>query len=543
MKRITSLIVVLCIISSSLFAQGTVVSPHPVATEIGMRILKQGGNAVDAALAVMFALSVVEPWASGMGSGGEMIISTRKAKAPVEICFRERAPIAATPGRFYRNPDDFRFLTTTGYRSVCVPGMLAGATLALEKYGTMDATSVLTPAIELAHKGFAVTPRLHQLLVDYYDLVERDRTTGDIFMPDWLPLAIGDTLKRHDLATTMETFSMKGMREFYVGEMADDVSRQFRINDGFLTLKDFQQYRAVEKKVMSGTYRGYTIWSSSPPSAGGLLLIELMQILENFNIRAYRQNSGPYIHLILEALKYVLKDRTYFQGDPAFTTINTHDFESKSYAKGIAARIDTAKIHNPEALTADIESGNGSHLCVIDNAGNAVSVTQTMGFYFGSGVTEPETGILFNNGMYHFSRDSLSINAVQPRKMPALSIAPTILMLGGRPVLIIGASGADRIISALAQVICGVIDFDMDIQNAVDAPRFHFENGVVHLETRIDSDAIEFLKHLGHNVRLRIDYDTYFGIVQAIYAPSGQPAKSGTDPRGAGNSVLKGLEY
>ena len=531
-RQFLTVLIGITLVGSLHASRGLVVSPDSTASAIGMQILHENGNAVDAAVATMFALGVTQPWTAGMGAGGEMVIYLARQGKTAVISFRERAPIEANMERFYRNPDDFRFLSTTGFRSVCTPGMIAGAARALESYGTMDVKTVLAPVIQLARQGVVVSRRFNKLLVDYYDIVERYRATSDIFLPDWLPLAEGDSLKRDDLANAMETLSLRGFRDFYHGEMARDVINYFRIYDGFLTVRDLQQFHVSLSPGVHGSYRGYTVVSTAPPSSGGAALIAMLKTLENTSLTKHPFNSGLYVHIMLEALKQVLVDRRQYNGDPEFGAPACRPFISARHARELADHIDTARVYQPDVLTSGVESSSAAHISVSDAAGNAVSVTQSLGTYFGAAATHPGTGILFNNSLYHFSEDSTSINAVAPQKRAAISIAPTIVLQNGKPVLILGASGADRAISSLAHIIIAVLDYHMSIEAAVDAPRFHYENGFVQLETRMLSDVIEYLKGLGHQTRLRIDYDDYFGIVQAIHIGSDANIHGANDPRG-----------
>ncbi len=517
-------------------AKGMVVSASPLASKVGIEILRQGGNAVDAAVGVMFALSIVEPWASGMGGGGFMLIQMSSQDQPVVIDYREQVPLKAKPELFYRTDESFQYYAYSGFRSICVPGMIAGAEMAIRKYGTLNLSKILTPVIELARKGFPVSAQFSKTVVKYYDLLEMNRTTSLIYLPDWYPLQQGTILKREDLAITLEMLTIKGLRDFYQGQMAQDVAEEIDRNNGMLTLADLNSYQPIERRPIAGRYRGYDIWTVPAPGTGGAALIELLHILEDFDLPKLGFNSGDCIHLFIESLKIVLKDRENYSGDPQFRILSQEPFVLKNHASAMRTKIDINKAH-PVNLPESLESGNATHVSIIDPQGNTVSLTQTNNFYFGSGVSHPKYGVLFNNGLYNFSRDSLHMNAIAPNKRSASSMAPTIVLKNGRPFLILGSSGASRTISTLALIISSVIDFNMDIQQALDAPRFHYEDDKIQLETRIESEAIDRLKALGHQVNLKTDFHPYFGIVHGILIdPISGASYGGADLRGEGKA-------
>lgn len=519
--------------------QGVVITNHPLATQAGIEILEQGGNAVDAAVAVMFALSVVEPWASGMGGGGFMLIKIQKDPLSTIIDYREQAPLEARPRLFYREAEYFKYYAYTGYRSICVPGMIAGAEMALRQYGTMKPGQVMAPAKKLAQEGFPVSNYFHKLTSRYYDLIERNRATSAVFFPDWVPLNEGDICKRDDLVLTFTRLSNKGLSEFYQGQMAEEMVEDIRINNGLLTIEDFKSYVPYVRQPLAESYRDYEIVTIPSPSSGGVALIQLLKILEGFDLKQLGYNSGDYIHIFVEALKNVLKDREKYSRD---THSNVNQFLSEQYCSTIRTKIDTHHIQlvNFEPLALKFESENASSVSIIDQSGNVVSLTQTINFYFGSGITHPKYGILFNNGLFNFSQDSSNINAIAPEKRSASSMAPTIVLKNGAPFLILGASGASRTITTLAQIIIGVIDFDMSIEAAIDAPRIHFEDDAIQLETRIESEAIERLKKLGHKINLTTDYNPYFGAAQGILVdPATGNLAGAADRRGEGKAAIK----
>jgi gamma-glutamyltranspeptidase/glutathione hydrolase len=519
--------------------KGMVVSAQAEASRIGTEILNAGGNAVDAAVGMMFALSVAEPWASGMGGGGIMLVKMRNAATPVIIDYRERAPLTSTPDMLHIESDSITYQTYAGYRSICTPGTIAGAAAAHRKFGRLDIKEVLEPVIQAARAGVTVPEHLTELLFKYYDLIEMNRATSLIFLPDWYPLQPEQIISREDLAVTMEILALRGLDDFYQGRMAVDIAHDIQKNGGLLSMMDLNQYRVVDRAPVQGSYRGYDIYTTAAPASGGTSLVQLMGILDDFNIAQHPFNSGDYIHLITEAFKLVLADRENYTGDPDRASIRTDAFISESHIASLRKRIDVkqATPGNPYISSRE-ESGNASHVSIVDADGNCVALTGTLNFYFGSAVSHPKYGILFNNGLYHFTEVEDDANVLASGKRSDFAMAPTVLMKDGRPVLIIGASGGIRSVAALGHVICALVDYGQDIQSAIEAPRFFYNLGHVRMETRLESEAIDRAKRLGHKVKLTVDYDDYFGIVSGIHIDADSGVITGAaDPRGGGSAV------
>lgn len=516
--------------------QAMVVTNHQHATDAAVQILKDGGNAVDAAVAAMFVLSVVEPWASGPGGGGLMMVSEPHKAGVTVIDFKEKAPLNATEQLFYHDEDAFGYNAYAGYRSVCVPGMIAGVTTALNKFGTMTQGEVVQPAIDIARTGFVVSERFNTMLWRYYDLVERYQATSIIYMPDLVPIPVDETMQREDLAVTLETLSLRGFRDFYHGVMAEDIVDEFKLNDGLLSLDDFASYTTMSRNPLRTTYRDYDIVTNPLPSTGGISLIQVMKLAERSTISQTKHNSGAYIHHLIEAVYQAERDSREYSRDPEAYPIDISTFLSDEHIELLNSRIDS--LHDSEAEYGGdpykLKSQNSSPICVIDANGMAVTVNQTINFYFGSQITHPKYGILFNNGLYSFSQDSLSVDRIESGKKSASNLFSTIIYKDGKPHLLINSTGESCSVIVTAHLICSILDFGLSVEEAIDSPRFYAEDGVVHLEMRIDSESIEELKRRGHAVKLRTNYNTDFGLAQVIYIGGDTSIYGAVDPRGEG---------
>ncbi|MCD4664225.1 MAG: gamma-glutamyltransferase, partial [Bacteroidales bacterium] len=455
---------------------GLVATPDSHATQIANQILSQGGNAVDAGVAAIFALTVVQPYSSSLGGGGFMIVRLNNGKAPKVIDFREQAPLSTDPFIYYQNQDDFDFHSSSGYRSICIPGMLAGAARALEVYGTMKFEQILKPIIQLAENGFPISESLSKLTIKYYDLLESDRKTSAIFFPEWVPMNTGQLMKRNDLVLIFNLIAANGAQAFYRDEIADMIAKEMFRNNGLIRLPDLIDYKAIIRPVVKGNYKNITILSVPPPSSGGVALIELLKILENYDLDKFELNSGPYIRLFVEALKQVFKDRSqHLLGDPEFASLNYKSIILKENITKALNQIDSNVVGSNDGLfVPQTENRNAAHISIIDRDSNVVSISQTINTFFGSGISLENYGILFNNAMNNFSRDSSSSNALKPGRRPQSTLAPTIILRDNKPFLVIGTSGAERIIPILAQVIINFVDFKLSLQEAIQAPRFHY---------------------------------------------------------------------
>jgi gamma-glutamyltranspeptidase/glutathione hydrolase len=500
-----------------------VASAHPIASSVGIDILKRGGNAVDAAIAIAFALSMAEPNASGIGGGGFMMIKMADQKEAVMIDYREMAPGKATSQFYYENDAGFKELTTPGFStSIGVPGLAACADTALTKFGTMTLSQILQPAIQLARNGIPVSEKLNGMIAENYDKISKYPATSAIYLSEMLPLEAGANLKNEDLAQSFEKLAQQGSDLFSKGDIAKAIVAAVQNQGGIFELSDLQSYQAKIRKPVMGSYRGYQIISAAPTTGGGTHLIELLNIMEGFDVQKLGHNSAQFIHIFTEAMKMVYADKSLNTADPDFYTVPVDSFINKNYAKKLREKIDQKKASfdyaPPEFISP--ESHSTSHLSIIDEHGNIVALTQSINNFFGSGIVVPGTGILLNDHLSDFDDDPGKPNSIAPHKRPTSSIAPTIILKDGKPFMSLGTPGGTRIISALAQIIMNVIDFGMSMDDAIESPRVHCLTKILHVEGRIDRQVIETLKSMGHKIELHPNFDNYFGGAQGILLDS-----------------------
>lgn len=500
---------------------GMVAAAHPLASQIGVEILKKGGNAVDAAIATAFGLGVVEPNASGLGGGGFIIIYLAKTKEIVAIDYREMAPLKATPDMYDLTPEGkvMNNESTIGHRAVAVPGTLAGLTTALGKYGTMNLKDIMSPAIRIAEDGYVVSPTLNGMMKDNFEKLTRFPAAAEIYLKNGLPYEAGDRLVLKDLAKTYRLIADKGPDVFYKGEIAEAIEREMKASSrGIITKEDLAAYRPVLRKPVRGSYRGYEIISMSPPSSGGTHVIQILNILEGYDMAKLGQNSSAAIHIMAEAMKRVFADRSKYMGDTDFVKVPIQGLLSKAYADELRKEIkmDSVGVKIPAGDAPRYESGGTTHLSVMDKDGNMVALTQTINFFFGSGVLVPGTGIMLNDEMDDFTPKPGQSNSIEPRKRPLSSMSPMLVLKDGKPVLSIGSPGATRIISALPQILMNIVDYGMNLQEAIDAPRIHCMTGDIFMEARIPKEVQLSLVNMGHKLSLKKDVDLYFGGAQAV---------------------------
>ena len=560
MKKVLAAFVLAAFVFASAFAQspvnlygraaqgtqGVVAAAKPEASQVGVDILKKGGNAVDAAVATAFALGVLEPNASGLGGGGFMIIKMAKMKEAVVIDFRETAPAAATAD-MYKFGEDGKIIgnaSVEGGLAVGVPGELAGLLYALENYGSKKMTreKVIAPAIEWAEKGIPVTVNLAALIQENLAKINKYEATSKIYTKDGLPYEIGDTIKNPDLAATLRLVSKGGVDAFYKGEMAERIAKAARDAGGVLAAEDLAGYKIKVRKPVSGTYRGYTIISVPPASSGGTHVIQILNILENLDIAKMGPGTPACSHAWVEALRLAFADRGKYMADADFVKVPLAGLTNKDYAKVLAAKLDMGKAMG--SATADdptkFESGSTTHLSVMDKEGNMVAITKSINYFFGSGVTVPGTGFILNDHMDDFALKPGHVQSIEKGKRPLSSMTPTLVLdPDGKPFMTVGSPGATRIIAAVAQVISNVVDHKMPIQEAIMAPRvFAMASGPVQLEGRASINTLKGLEALGHTVNVRGDWDAYFGGVHAVlFDRSAKILYGGADPRRDGQAA------
>jgi len=524
---------------------GVVAAAKPEASEVGLEILKKGGNAVDAAIAAAFALHVLEPNASGVGGGGFMIVKMANMPKPVVVDFRETAPLASTDKMYLGADGKVRPKSTyEGGLSVGVPGEVKGLLYALEHFGSgkFSRMDLVQPAISWALKGVPVTVNLAQIIKDNFDKLIFYENGAKIYLDDGLPYEIGDTFTNPDYANTLAQIGIYGEDAIYKGKIAQAMVDEVQKRGGILSMEDLQKYEVKVREPVVGEYRGYKIYSVPPASSGGTHLVQMLNIMENFPVSKTVQGSAANAHLWAETLKLTFADRSKYMADTDFVKVPLAGLTSKAYAKDLAAKIDPAK-PMPSATAGDpskYESGSTTSLSVMDKDGNMVNITKTINYFFGSGVVVPGTGIIMNDEMDDFVPTPGSANSVQPGKRPLSSISPTLVLdPQGRSFMVLGSPGATRIFPTVAQVISNVIDFGMPIQEAILAPRlFQMASGAVNLEGRYSINTYEALKKMGHTVTVRGDWDAYFGGVHAVlYDYDAGILYGGADPRRDGQAA------
>jgi len=530
---------------------GMVVSASDIASIVGIEILKNGGNAVDAAVAVGFALAVTHPSAGNIGGGGFMVIHSADG-ANTTIDYREKAPQAAHQDIYLNEQGEFDMnLSTEGWTSSGVPGSVAGLLYALEKYGTMDRKDVMDPAIKLAENGFPLSYRLGRTLAYYFNEFSRHKSTKNIFTNNGEIFNEGDLFIQSDLANTLRLIRNKGKDGFYDGYIAYLISEQSKQNGGYITWEDLKNYQPVEREPIFGNYRGYKIVSMGPPSSGGIALTEALNILENFNFNKDDWGSGNYIHTVSEALKYVYADRSKHLGDDDYYPVPTEWLISKEYALEIASKIGEIAVPSKDiypGLPIEEESEETTHYSIVDSYGNAVSVTTTLNSTFGNKIVVDGAGFLMNNEMDDFSAKpgepnqfgllGGEANSIQPGKRMLSAMTPTILFNeNGQPFMVIGSPGGSTIITVVLQSILNVIDFEMDIQQALDMPRFHHQ----WMPDKIDYEPFGMTTEVKNEliyIGQKIGHKRYMGRAQGIIIDYENNVIWGaTDPRGYGEAV------
>jgi gamma-glutamyltranspeptidase/glutathione hydrolase len=485
---------------------GMVVTAQRLATRVGVDVLREGGNAIDAAVAVGYALAVVYPAAGNLGGGGFMTLQLADGRKTF-IDFREKAPLAATAAMYLDAagnviPD----LSTRGHLAVAVPGTVAGLEYARTKYGSLPRSRLIAPSIALADRGFVLDRGDADMLHEGTDDFRKDPATAAIFLNRGQPLRAGATFRQRDLAKTLRAISRGGSAGFYKGVVARELVGASKDGKGILTQADFDAYQPRELAPVECDYRGFHIVAAPPPSSGGVVLCELLNILEGYPLGEYGYGSARAVHFEIEAMRHAYVDRNFLLGDPAFVHNPLEQLLDKRYAAGIRAQIDPQRAGDSRALKPGVAASEGvhtTHYSIADRFGNAVAVTYTLNDWFGARVTAAGTGVLLNDEMDDFTAKAGvpnmyglvqgETNKIEPGKRPLSSMTPTIVTLDGKPWMILGTPGGSRIITAVLLTMLNVIDYGMDIQEAVAAPRIHqqwlpeetyVETGAVSPDTR-----------------------------------------------------------
>ena len=522
---------------------GMVVSASSIASEAGRDVLVAGGNAVDAAIATGFALAVTYPAAGNVGGGGFMVIRFPDGSATA-IDFRERAPSAATPDMFTDATGAYSARIHHGsYKSVGVPGTVAGFALAHRRYGKTGWSRLVDPAVHLAGDGFTVPDGLAQSLAAARSQFQPYPASLTAYTRNGVAYAACDRIQQPDLARTLTRIRDNGQDGFYRGETARLIAAEMRRGGGLITEQDLAQYEARERAPIRGSYRGYDIISMPPPSSGGVALVEMLNILEGFDLRVARHNSAPYVHLVTEAMRRAFVDRARYLGDPDFVQPPVERLTSKAYAARLRATIDSvhASASAPAQVDERYESTQTTHYSVVDASGMAVSVTYTLEDTYGLGAVVPGAGFILNNEMGDFNgkpglTDTTGLigtaaNVARPGKRMLSSMTPTIITRNGKLVGVVGSPGGRTIINTVLQVILNQTDFDMGIQEAVAARRFHHQwlPDVLYVEQKgLAPDAVSALEAAGY----RISWTEDQGTAHSIRIDSLTGARQGAaDPR------------
>ncbi|ADU35999.1 gamma-glutamyltransferase [Variovorax paradoxus] len=495
---------------------GMVVSAQHLASKVGVDVLKRGGNAVDAAVAVGYALAVVYPAAGNLGGGGFMTVQLADGRKTF-LDFREKAPLAATANMYLdKDGNVIKGLSTNGHLAVGVPGSVSGMEYAREKYGTMKRADLIAPSIQLADKGFALEQGDIDMLWTSTADFQKDPVSGAIFLNKGQPFQVGQKLVQKDLAKTLKEISSKGTDGFYKGWVGKAIVASSQAGKGIITQADLDQYKTRELAPVECDYRGYRVVSAPPPSSGGVIICEMLNILEGYPLKDLGFRSAQSVHYQIEAMRHAYVDRNSYLGDPDFVKNPLDRLLDKGYAEKIRAAIDPKKAGVSKDIKPGVaphEGSNTTHYSITDQWGNAVSVTYTLNDWFGAKVTADKTGVLLNNEMDDFTSKigvpnmyglvQGEANAIAPGKRPLSSMSPTIVSKDGKPVFVVGTPGGSRIITAVLHTILNVVDYGMNVQEAVDAPRFHQQwlPDVTNVETfAISPDTRKILSDMGHNL-------------------------------------------
>ncbi|MEZ2691942.1 gamma-glutamyltransferase [Psychrobacter faecalis] len=523
---------------------GMVATQEALASDIGLKILKDGGNAVDAAVAVGFALAVTLPRAGNIGGGGFMMVYDAKQGKTVALDYREKAPSSASRD-MYLDSDGNAVSDLSRYHglAVGVPGTVAGLLKALEDHGTMSRGQVMAPAIALAENGIEVTAGLSESLEALSDRLQKWQSTKKIFFkPDGSAYQPGELLRQPELAKSLKLIAAKGADGFYKGETARKLVKAVNEAGGNMSLQDLANYKAIARVPVKGDYRGYEIVSMPPPSSGGIHIVQILNILEGYPLKDYGQNSAQTIHLMSEAMQLAYADRAEYLGDADFIDVPANGLTSQAYADKLRSLINPNKATPAATIKANnplpYESDQTTHFSIVDKDGNAVANTYTLNFSYGTGLVAEGTGILLNNEMDDFSAKpgvpngygliGGDANAVEANKRPLSSMSPTLVFKDSKPYIVTGSPGGSRIITTVTQVISNVIDHDMNIAEATHAPRIHDQwlPDEIRIEKALNVDTIKKLESMGH----KVSPQSAMGSTQSIMlTPNGVYGSS--DPR------------
>lgn len=530
---------------------GMVVSASEIASKVGIEILRKGGNAIDAAVAVGFALAVTYPAAGNIGGGGFMVIHLNDG-TNTTIDYREKAPLSANEFLYQDSLGNFLSeKSQIGVTSSGVPGSVAGLIYALNKFGKLSLAEVIQPAIDLARNGFILEYRLAKSLEYETESFNKYESSKEVFTKDGNAYAEGDLFKQNDLANTLDLIKNYGSDGFYSGKTADLIVNQITLQGGFITLDDLKNYKPIERTAITTDYKGYSVITMGPPSGGGVSLLQMLNILENQSFVQADWGSSFYLHKLIESMKYSFADRSKHIGDPDYYQVPIDWLLSKKYSKEIFGKIKNNAVPSSEILPGITntysESEETTHYSIIDKFGNAVSTTTTINSSYGSKVVVEGAGFLLNNEMDDFSSKpgepnqfgliGSEANKIEPGKRMLSSMSPTIILKNSKPFMIVGSPGGSTISTVVLQVILNVLDFGMDIQQAIDMPRIHHQwlPDVINYEKfGLSSDVIQSLQIKGHKMGELRTLGRCEGIMVDF---ENQIFLGATDPRGYGAAI------
>jgi gamma-glutamyltranspeptidase/glutathione hydrolase len=529
---------------------GMVVSDNSLASEAGVAVLKQGGNAIDASVATAFALAVTHPAAGNIGGGGFLVYLPSEGEATT-IDFREKAPLAASPTMFLDKSGSLngRINNDTSL-AIGVPGTVAGLFLAHKKYGKLPWEKVVAPAIALAREGFPLTWALYNESKEIRESENSAAFIKSYFLgSDRIPVEYQELWKQPVLAKTLEIIAIEGHDGFYKGAIAQQIEKFMKLNGGIITTEDLAKYQAIEREPIKGTFHGYDIYSMPPPSSGGVTMTSMLNLIEQADVKNIPFNSTAYVHLVIEAMRRGFADRAEYLGDPDFNLDMPLDrLLSKELAVKRFENLDkyTAAVSDPSKFSHPYDSDNTTHFSVVDSAGNAVSVTYTLEQSYGSGLGDPELGFIFNNEMGDFNpvpgqttsdgQVGTDPNLIAPEKRMLSSMNPTIVAKDGKPFIVMGSPGGRTIINTVFQAVLNATLYDMPVNEAIEAMKIHHQwlpDVTYYEENKLSPDTVEQLKAMGHNMRAVQQLGRLMGIQYDAKANIYSGAADSSSPDGA----------
>jgi gamma-glutamyltranspeptidase/glutathione hydrolase len=523
-----------------------VVSANRLASKSGTNILKKGGNAVDAAITTAHMLGVAVPAFSGVGGGGFALIWLAREEKPVFVDFREKAPLAATEDMYKLTPSGEvrREENAVGYRAVAVPGAISGHASILEKYGSLGLKETLEAAARTARHGFSVDRALAYTWRLGAKKLRKFSESKSTYLKQGHPYRAGDRVSLPTLARTLTSLAREGAEELYTGSLAHRIARDMAANRGLITTGDLEAYEPTAREPLRGSYKEYEIITAPPPSAGGAIILQSLNILEHFPLKGYRSLSAQGLHFLAEAFARAAINCRSTISDPALCSPPMETLLSKTFGNELASSIsaNSSSIPTNSGGFPLAPASNTTHLVAIDSERNVVSLTESIECYFGSGVIVPGTGFILNDTMHDFEPRPGMTNSVGPGKIPMSSMSPTIVLKDGRPVLAVGAAGGPRIASATLQVLLNVLEYGLELPDAVAAPRIHVNGTLLQMEPTVGGAVARELRKMGHSVQVKknarkTDPPLYFGGVQAAQIMNDNSLNGAPDPRRDGTAA------